>query len=198
MMKMRIPLVALAMLALGGTGLAATKIVVKATPASTPAITDPTFRSLMRLHEMGQAEIQIADLAKDHSSNDAVKTFADKLIKDHTDADRTLTADAKEKGWSFDGAQSAITAPEQVAGAAEKAKLTALKGADFDREFLTQMVTDHDKVIALIADVKEHTNGKLHDDLSKTFDTVKDHRKMAHDLLNPVEKHDTAGHDLTK
>lgn len=198
MKTMRIPLAVLAVLTLGGTGFAATKLIVKATPASTPAITDPTFRSLMRLHEMGQGEIQVAELAKDHSSNDAVKTYAEKLIKDHTDADRTITADAKTKGWSFDGAQSAITAPEQVASAAEKAKLTALKGADFDREFLTQMVTDHDKVIALVADLKEHTNGQLHDDLSKIFDTVKEHRKMAHDLLNPVEKHDTAGHDVKK
>src|SRR5207249_11367061 len=49
------------------------------------------------LHGANEAEIKLGNLAKEKSTNADVKSFADQMVKDHTDADKKLTDLAKKE-----------------------------------------------------------------------------------------------------
>jgi putative membrane protein len=63
------------------------------------AATRPSREALLlgRIHHDNQAEIEMANLAKQNSSSDAVKKFADRIIADHSKADEQVVALAKSK-----------------------------------------------------------------------------------------------------
>jgi putative membrane protein len=86
----------------------------------------------------GMAEVELAKLAENKSTNPKVKEFASMMIKDHTMANEELMALAKTKN---------ITLPTTV-GADQQTVMADLQkksGADFDKGYVDAMVKDHDK-----------------------------------------------------
>lgn len=88
---------------------------MKAPPVGTAAIdttaaTRPSREALLlgRIHHDNQSEIELATLAKQNSSSEAVKKFADRIIADHSKADEQVVALAKSKNIDLpSGAQMA-------------------------------------------------------------------------------------------
>jgi len=107
---------------------------------------------IAHLHHVNQQEIDLGKMAKkDATAN--VKNYADTLVNDHQSADKDLSALAKRHGLHTipaDKPQTDAEKQEQKDATARVAHLKTIKGADFDREFLSLMVTDHDKAIAWI------------------------------------------------
>ena len=104
------------------------------------------------LHHVNQVEIDLGKTAQ-KSGTAAVKNYAETLVTDHQSADKELTALGKKHGLSSIPADK----PDTDAGKQEQKDMTAaiahlktLKGAEFDKEFLSMMVTDHDKEVARI------------------------------------------------
>ena len=91
--------------------------------------------------EGGMAEVQLAQLALQKSSNDDVKKFAQKMVDDHTALNDSLAPFAKSMG---------AKPPKKLAKGdqTELAKLSGLSGRDFDKEYLAYMVKDHRKDLA--------------------------------------------------
>jgi putative membrane protein len=86
------------------------------------------------------AEVQVGKLAQQKGQSDAVRSFGQMLVSDHSEANQKATQVAKELG---------VTPPGEP-NAKQKAaydKLSKLPGDAFDREFKKEMVADHKKDI---------------------------------------------------
>jgi len=90
------------------------------------------------------AEIELGKMAVERGSSPDVKKFGQMMIDDHTKAATTLRAVTS---------QYLIAAPEQLDEKHRELrdKLAALKGADFDREYLSAMVDGHETVLDKLA-----------------------------------------------
>lgn len=135
-------------------------------------------RNLIR--EMAQtnlAEIETGKLAQSKSKSDEVKSFAQKMIDDHTAALNELQQLAQSKGLSLPAA------PDAKHQAALK-KLDALSGAQFDRKYMAQAgVKDHHQAQRLM----QRAAGKAKDaDLkayaAKSLAVVDAHLKTAQQM----------------
>jgi putative membrane protein len=107
---------------------------------STGGTTDPqTMRDkqfLRKASEGGLAEVELGKLALQKSSNDGLKTFAQKMVDDHTTLNDTMKPIADSLG--------AMTATHMnKMDQAEYDRLKGLSGDDFDKEYIAFMVKDH-------------------------------------------------------
>jgi putative membrane protein len=140
-------------------------------PTITFAAENPSNSFLKKAIEGNYAEIQMGQLAQQKGQSDSVKKFGQMLSDDHSAANQKATA----------AAQSIGVAPPSGPNAKQKAdyeKMSKLTGDQFDREFATHMVADHQKDIA---DYKKE---------AKRSDAAADYAKAQIDVL---QKHlDTA------
>ena len=87
--------------------------------------------------EGGETEVQLGQLAAQKSESNDVKQFAQKMVSDHSQmANQWFKPVAKQLGVSEPNGPSKKDKKEI-------AKLQAMSGADFDREYITMMVKDH-------------------------------------------------------
>jgi putative membrane protein len=122
------------------------------------------------------AEIDAGQLAQQKSSNPAVKSFGEMLVKDHTDH--------KDKAAQV-ASQIGVTPPTgtSVAQKAEYLKLKALSGASFDRVFARDEIKDHQ------ADIKEFQKEAQKSDSAGA---------LAKESLPTLQKHLQAAQQLTQ
>ena len=137
--------------------------------------TDKTF--MKKAAEGGFLEIQASQMASQKTQDTQVKTFADKMVSDHTKAGDELTALAQSKG---------VTLPTEPS-LSQRAKMKVLSsetGAHFDKSYAKDIgVSAHKDTVALFE--KEAANGKDADVKAfaeKTLPTLREHMKMATDL----------------
>jgi putative membrane protein len=92
----------------------------------------------------GMAEVELSKLAQ-KSENADVKSFADRMIRDHTKANQELTTIATGLG---------VNAPKALDPEHERMrqKLQGLHGKSFDEQYMQGMVEDHNKVVKLFKD----------------------------------------------
>jgi putative membrane protein len=155
------------------------------TAATRQPLTAQSFASQAAV--IGKAEIELGQLALKNSKDADVQKLAQRMITDHTNADKQLK--------SIAGMQS-ITLPKQLDAEhqALKDKLTKLKGEEFDREYAKAMAEGHDKAVTLFEAATR--DAQLPSDLkqfaSATLPTLKEHREMAHSVKDgeSVGSHD--------
>ena len=147
------------------------------------------------LHRSNQYEIAMANLAKDRSSNQAVKDYADLVISDHKKADDELQSDDTDAARSREvqSATGEYFRPMPRAGmgvsgmAAEHQKaldeLGKLKGPEFDRRFAKALADEHRKVIDNLKIVRANATDR---DLAQLIDK----------LLPTEQKHDSSAQQL--
>jgi len=127
---------------------------------------DATF--VMKASAGGLAEVNAGRLATKNASSSDVKEFAEKMIKDHTKANKELMKLADKKGFKV-----ARTMDEKHEKMAEK--MMKLTGAQFDRAYMAGQVKDHEDTVALFE--KEAKSGK-DEDLKSWAETTLPHLKM--------------------
>jgi putative membrane protein len=126
---------------------------------------------------IGQAEVELGKVAMSNAGDAAIRQYAERLVKDHTEAAAKLNRiAAKEKlqvPQTLDGEHQAL-----------KQKLSGLKGEAFDREYTKAMAKGHDKAVALFEAASQAT--AMPDDLKEfaaaTLPTLEQHRELAHSL----------------
>lgn len=136
----------------------------------------------------GMAEIEMARLALQKSSNESVRQYAQKMIDDHTMAGDELKQLASMKG---------ITLPTQpdAKQMAMMAKLQKLSGAEFDMLYIKEAgVKAHQDMEKLF--MKESMNGKDMEAktfASKTLPTVRMHLQMAREMMAAMKGMGSSG-----
>jgi putative membrane protein len=108
---------------------------------SAMAQSDQDKQFLMTAAQGDQNEIALSTVAEHKATNPQVKAFARKMVTDHTQLTASMQPFAKD--WSL----TPPTGPDPE-HQAELDKLSALQGAAFDKEYMNQMVMDHQKALA--------------------------------------------------
>jgi putative membrane protein len=130
----------------------------------------------------GMLEVKLGQVAAEQAANPDVKKFGHRMMTDHSMANQELNRIAEKEGF---------TPPSAMDKKDEETfeKLSKLKGADFDRAYMRDMLSDHEKDIADFqkeakdgknTDVKQFAAGKVL--------TLQEHLKMAKDTHAELER----------
>jgi putative membrane protein len=126
---------------------------------------------------IGKAEIELGQIALKNSKDENVRKYAERMVKDHGAADKKLkTIAAKEN----------LQLPQALDSEHEslKTKLQAMKGEEFDREYVKAMAKGHDKAVALFESASQQPQmpAELKQFAASTLPTLEEHKEMAHSL----------------
>lgn len=101
---------------------------------------------MMKAGNANLAEIEMSRMAVQKSQNDDVKDYAHMIEMDHSEALDSLRDLMKSKQLSPPG--SLLPDVKQ-----DIDRLNTLAGAEFDREFINMMVSDHQKTVEVFRDI---------------------------------------------
>ncbi len=138
--------------------------------------TDQDKQFLTNASQGNYDEIQLGKLAEEKATNPAVKAFGRRMVTDHT----RLTEKMKPYADSW-----GISAPDALSSDAQKEynKLQGLSGKDFDKEYISDMVTDHSHDLdAFTKEVKDTKDAKFRASVEQGKSVVAAHKNMAYDL----------------
>ncbi len=130
---------------------------------------------LRKAAQGGAAEILLAQLALQMTSNDAVKQFAQHMVEGHTAIAQSLKPFADELG--------VLTPKPSKLDQQEYDRLSGLTGAEFDREYLADMVRDHHQDLQDFTSEAESANDpELKEAVAKDQIVIARHTRMADKL----------------
>ena len=142
-------------------------------------ISDQDF--LGKASSAGTGEVKLSELAVTQASDDKVRDYAKKLVNDHKKMNNGLAAMAKSLKIAV------VTGLEKDTQATYD-RLAKLKGAEFDREYMKQMVDDHEKAVNLFQrESKTGANGDLKSFANDHLTELKDHLKDARSIWDGVK-----------
>jgi putative membrane protein len=141
---------------------------------------------ISHLHHVNQMEIDLGKAAQQKSTTAAVKSYGQTLVDDHQSADKDLTALAKKHNLAAIPAEkpdSDTDRQDQKDMTTQVVHLKTLKGAEFDKQFLTMMVSGHDKELARIdTSIGAATDPDLQTMLKSIKPVLQRHSDQARDL----------------
>lgn len=131
---------------------------------------DATFA--MKAAQGGMAEVQMGQLAAQQGESADVKAFGQKMVDDHSKANDQLKGVAQQENMTL---PTSLNAKDQ----AEYTKLQNLKGAAFDKEYVRDMVKDHEEDVKEFQ--KESTSGsdpQIKNFATETLPVLQQHLSM--------------------
>ena len=154
-------------------------------PAKKEKLTANELQVLAHYHAVNLMEIDLGKAAKLKGASQAVKSYGEMLVKDHTDSDKKMLALAKATKQTIPAHKPATDAEKQEKADQKKqvAALKRLKGAEFDKMYLQMMVDGHDKELAKIdTKIAEVQNAELADMLRAKKPVLQHHADQAREL----------------
>ncbi|HXR76174.1 MAG TPA: DUF4142 domain-containing protein [Bryobacteraceae bacterium] len=132
--------------------------------------------------ETDMTEAHIGQMAQDQASEQEVKDLGQTLIQDHTKDYQAVSQLAVKLGATVpNGIDSAKVAP--IRG------LEHLKGKSFDRRFIQESISGHEKAIAAYKKESEHgDNADIKAYATQTLPTLEDHLHKSQDLAKQGKK----------
>jgi putative membrane protein len=123
----------------------------------------------------GMTEVALSKAAATKSQDAKVRKFASQMVADHGKANDELASIAKKKGLdvprSLDSEHQAVVQ-----------RINNQSGADFDAAYSKQMVSDHEKTVALFEGGTKSADPELAAFARKTLPTLKEHEHMTNEL----------------
>ncbi len=141
------------------------------TAAKGAAASDAAF--MKKAAQGGMAEVQLGNVGVQRAESPDVKQFAQRMVDDHSKANDELSQLAAKKG---------VDLPKDVDAKHKAAmdRLSKLSGAEFDRAYMRDMVSDHNEDVAEFERESRHTkDADLRAWIDKTLPVLKDHQQMA-------------------
>jgi putative membrane protein len=139
--------------------------------AQTVSSSDKKF--VEKASQGGAAEVQFGKLAEQKAQSAEVKQFGQRMVKDHSAANDKLTQLAGKKGI-------APAADMDSSSKREYDKLSKLSGAQFDKEYMKTMVSDHEKDIKEFkSEAKSGKDADIKNFAESTVPTLEEHLKQA-------------------
>lgn len=126
----------------------------------------------------GAAEVELGKLAQQRSTNAEVKAYAQRMVADHTKANKELMTAAQSKNVT-------VKSEPDLMHKAMMEKFERQKAdADFDHDFMQQMVRDHEKVVELFenASTSSNVDPEFRAWAKKTLPTLQEHLREAKQL----------------
>src|SRR5262245_35262360 len=179
-------LVLAAVLALGTQGIACEENgsqdvnTNKTPPPSTSQatqLTDADRAFAIQVAQVGKHEVELGKLAAERATDSDVKAFANSMVKDHSTAGEELTQITTKLGITLPTAED--TAFKDLVD-----RLSKMKGMDYDRAYMNEMVDGHSKAATDIGNyASSGTNPDLKAWATKTLPVVREHLKVAQDIV---------------
>jgi putative membrane protein len=139
------------------------------------SVTPESFASQAAI--IGKTEIELGQIALKNTKNENVRKYAERMVKDHSAADKKLKAIAAKENLQL---------PESLDQEHEslKMKLQGMTGEDFDREYVKAMAKGHDKAVALFESASQQPQmpAELKQFAVSALPTLEAHKEMAHSL----------------
>lgn len=121
-------------------------------PSTTNVVTDEKSADfLKKVTNSGMAEVQLAKLAQQKATIDAVKNFAAMLERDHTAVNDQVKNLAGQRN---------VTLPASPSDDKQKmyTDMEKMTGKAFDKEYISMMVKSHNEGISLFEDTKSNAS----------------------------------------
>jgi len=132
---------------------------------------------MMKAAQGGLAEVELGRIAAQKATDPQVKQFAQRMVDDHGKANDKLKQVASSKN---------VTLPTDMPSDAkrEEAKLNKLSGAQFNKEYMKNMLADHKKDVSLFrSTAKSAKNADVKQFASETLPTIEEHLQMAQTIV---------------
>jgi putative membrane protein len=153
-------------------------------------LSDGDVKIIAHLHHVNKMEVDLGKLAQ-KSGTSTVKNYGETLERDHQSSNKDLMAFAKQRKLAAIPADKPESEADKQAHKdmmQKMARLKTLKGAEFDKEFLTMMVADHDKELARIdTAISSATDPDLQNMLKTVKPVLQRHADQARDLQNNAQ-----------
>jgi putative membrane protein len=153
-------------------------IAVSGLAAAALAPADSMF--VRKAAEGGMAEVKLGQLAKEKGSNQAVRNFGDRMVRDHSKANDQLRNVASKKGVSL---RDSLNATDK----ALYDRLSKLSGDAFDKAYMRAMITDHEEDVS---EFRQESQTAKDPDVrqfaSQTLPTLVEHLRSAKDTGSQV------------
>ena len=136
----------------------------------------------------GMAEVELGKLAQQNAQSDDVKQFGARMVQDHTNANQQLTPILSAKD---------VQVPAQLDAAHRRTydRLSNMRGAEFDRAYMHDMVQDHEKDVKKFRQEAEHGgDADLKGFAQNTLPVLEQHLKMAQDTNKSLTAVGSSGH----
>jgi putative membrane protein len=150
-------------------------------PKTARAQSDTDKQFLSTVSQSDVNEIKLSQLAEKKASDPGVKSFARKMVADHTRLSASMKPFAAKLG---------LTPPTDLDDEHRQAydKLNGLSGANFDKEYMDLMVADHHKALDLFTEEEKSStsDAKFHAAVQRGKTIVASHTKMADELQKKV------------
>ena len=121
--------------------------------------------------EAGAAEVAMGNLGASKATSADVKAYAQRMVTDHTKANKELTAAASAKGLEVP------SSPGMMHKAVHEKFEHQSAGREFDRDFMQRMVKDHQAVVELFSSASQaqQVDPELRAWAKKTLPTLRQH-----------------------
>jgi putative membrane protein len=131
----------------------------------------------------GKAEIELAQLAESKASSPGVKRLAQKLVADHTKANKQLESLPQ-------ASQALQSAAVPAATGSTVDRLSQLSGKEFDQAFVEQVIQDHENAISRFKDAAASAQDpEVKQFATKTLPILEQHLQMAKSLQGGKGQH---------
>jgi len=128
----------------------------------------------------GMAEVELGRLATQRAGDVSVREFGARMVADHGRANSELKSIAGQKG---------IQLPTELNSAqkSEMDKLSKMSGAEFDKEYMSAMLKDHETDVKdFDTQAKEGNDPEIKAFAGKTLPTLQQHLQMAQQAAQKV------------
>jgi putative membrane protein len=135
-------------------------------------------RFVTKAADGGQAEVQVAELAAQRATNPEVKSFAQKLVDDHTKVNSELMSIASQKNVKVDVDDDKDRAYK---------RLNKKSGSEFDQEFVEHMIDEHEKDVKMFEKAaSDAKDPEIRAFASKHVSHLREHLQQAQSLRQSV------------
>lgn len=142
-------------------------------PAGKPAVPGPDQRFVVSTIGVGMAEVELGKMATEKAVSSDVKSFAQRMVDDHSKAGDELKTLAQNKG---------VTLPPEM-DAKHKAlrdRLLKMSGESFDHAYMAAMLSGHREAVAAFrAESRAGKDPDIKAWAAKTLPTISEHLKLA-------------------
>jgi len=155
-----------------------------------------THSLITNLHIINQEEIQAGKLAIEKAHSPGVREYGQKLMQDHQANDeklKKLAGQDSEQNQQTRADEKKMTWTDSPELKSESKllldTLRSLQGEEFDRAFIRQMRTGHQKAIAMLTKAKDGLQDPVAQKLlSETLTTIQNHLDQAKRLEQSTEE----------
>lgn len=157
-----------------------------ASSPSSPS-SNPDQEFVTKAAQGNSAEVELGKIVAAKSKNPSVKQFAQMMVKDHTTALNELQELAQSKNLNFND-----DLPDDAK--ALQAKLSGAKGKELDKEYMDNMVEDHQKDVQEFTDKSQSAKDPdVKQWAGKTLPTLQKHLEKARQIDAKLNKGKAAG-----